>query len=164
MRISPSVIGTKRLIERNKVLFPAPLRPMIETNSPSSIVKLMFCSPLTPFGYTLDTFSKIIILLPHLYKHCDTDHTKRMRDEGILWWDRSRFHYISRPRKKICTLRPIIFLLFLVAAHCFTRLLFRYIHGSYHKQNQLLLHILDVPTMTSILRLLRHLSCSRKHL
>ena len=138
---------------------------MIETNSPSSIVKLMFCSPLTPFGYTLDTFSKIIILLPHLYKHCDTDHTKRMRDEGILWWDRSRFHYISRPRKKDLHPSSNHFLLFPCRSPLFYSAAFSGIFTDrIISRISCFFHILDVPTMTSLLRLLRHLSCSKKHL
>ena len=49
MVISPSDTSFRRLMERSRVLFPAPLNPMMETNSPSSIVRLIWSRPFTPF-------------------------------------------------------------------------------------------------------------------
>ena len=46
----PSLISSIRLIVRINVDLPAPESPIIDTNSPCSISKLIFLRPLTPFG------------------------------------------------------------------------------------------------------------------
>ncbi len=61
----PEVILCMRLTARSSVDLPAPERPMMATNSPSSMRRLTSSKPTVPLGYTLDTWSNTIIKRPH---------------------------------------------------------------------------------------------------
>ena len=61
----PEVIRCMRFTARSSVDLPAPERPMMATNSPSSIRRQTSSRPTVPLGYTLDTWSNTIIKRPH---------------------------------------------------------------------------------------------------
>lgn len=64
--MSPPVMSLSRLMERSSVLLPAPLGPMMATNSPSRMVRLTSLRPSTPLPYSLVTphISIMVFLSP----------------------------------------------------------------------------------------------------